>query len=74
MGPLATNFSQILRVRYGLDLLETGVLLGYVAIVLTILGPFIGLLSDLANKRMMSLALSNLMLFFVEVYFTVSPK
>lgn len=74
MGPLATNFSQILRVRFGLDMLETGVLLGYIAIVLTILGPLIGIASDYVNKRMLALAASNLILFVVQMYFYVSPK
>eukprot|EP00347_Sterkiella_histriomuscorum_P006003 403354445 len=72
LGPFQINFSQILRVRYGFDVMETGILLGYVAIVLTCLGLILGLVSDYCNKRMMALAYGNLLLFLVQMYFSMS--
>ncbi|CDW82749.1 major facilitator superfamily protein [Stylonychia lemnae] len=74
LGPFQINFSQILRVRYNFDIVETGYILGYIAIVLTCLGPVLGIISDRIDKRMGALAFGNMILFLVQAFFAFTPN
>ncbi|CDW85621.1 major facilitator superfamily protein [Stylonychia lemnae] len=72
--PFHANISQLLRVKYGFDIIQTGNIMGYIAIFTTLMGPVLGAVSDKIDKRMQTLIFANMTIATVQSFFVLAPN